>query len=262
MRNRTGSQGRAGGVRAPADSWRRRAGRAVVAIAVVSAGGVMLVGCAAGDGKGMRGLRPPGPPDVRFVPTSDNIVKIVKFFPKEPWLRFRHDIAPAVDGIKVGALFLIDGTTGRGMFGEGTIVVDLYRIDVDPQGYEIPTQVYQWTFDTEQAMPFRARKRTVQGWGYQLRLHWGDLDLAGREIELRISFRRLDGQVVHSSGQRFRVPAARARRRRPVTAVRGVVPAKASRPRPVPGRTPVAPATRPAPGPASRPAFRSPAGRP
>ena len=90
-------------------------------------------------------------------------------------------------------MFLIDGATGRGLFGEGTIVVDLYRIGVDEEGNEATTKVHEWTFDAERAVPFRSKQRTALGWGYQLRLHWEDLDVAGQEIELRISFRRPDG---------------------------------------------------------------------
>ncbi len=243
-----------------------RAIRTQVCAAILCGFGV--AGCTAPEGGTGFAAKSAKPVDVRSVGVSDNIVQIVKFWPREPWVRFRRDIAPAVDGIRTASVFLVDGATRKGMFGDGTIIVDMYQIEADEEGYEVAEKVYTWSFDAEEAMPFRSRKRTVQGWGYQLRLHWEDLDLAGQEIELRISFRRLDGQVVNSSGQRFRVPAARARRRRAnVAAVPRAAPPKPSPTRRAPGgsvrsASPArptgtsAPATRPARvGPASRPAI-------
>ena len=148
--------------------------------------------------------------NVRFARTSENVIQIHKFFATEPWLRFRRDAE--LDGIKVNALYLVDGRTGKGAFGEGTIVVNLYRIDREPSGDDVATMVYEWSYDTEQAMPFRSTKRSMLGWGYQLRLHWGELELAGKQIELEILFERSDGRVVGSPTTRFRVPVLRSRR--------------------------------------------------
>ena len=153
------------------------------------------------------------PFSVAMAPTSDNIVQIVKFYTRGPWLQFRQDGGPRPDGFKVSALYLIDGQTDRGAFGAGTIAVNLYVVERDEQGDDVATKIYEWEYDAQKAMPFRAKKRTLQGWGYQLRLNWGDLDLSGKEIEIEILYRRLDGQTVNSAPKRLKVPRLGVRRK-------------------------------------------------
>ena len=53
--------------------------------------------------------------------------------------------------------------------------------------------IKEWAFDVEQAMPFRAKKKSRWGWGYGLFLTWNDLDLRGKEVRLVITFERADG---------------------------------------------------------------------
>jgi hypothetical protein len=66
--------------------------------------------------------------------------------------------------------------------------------------------MHEWMFDVDEALPFRCKRRMVAGWGYAIFLPWGDMNLAGREIRLTVSFERKDGVVISGSKKDFRVP--------------------------------------------------------
>jgi len=69
-----------------------------------------------------------------------------------------------------------------------------------------PRLIKEWEFDVEAAKPFRSKKPSIQGYGYRLPLDWGELDLAGREIRVIVSFERPDGRVIESSKKDLIVP--------------------------------------------------------
>jgi hypothetical protein len=140
-----------------------------------------------------------------------NITQVIKFHRRVPWLQFSEKDAE-IDGLAIASVYLIDGRTQKGVFAEGTLHVHLYRIDRDDEGFEMPIRVYEWSFDTEQAKPFRVKESYPLGWAYHPRLYWGDLYLGDQEIEVQILFERSDGRVMGSRGQRFRVPRYRLRR--------------------------------------------------
>ncbi|MCK6455340.1 MAG: hypothetical protein L6Q92_02240 [Phycisphaerae bacterium] len=138
-------------------------------------------------------------------PDDPNIIGVHKFVAQEPWLSFRQEGPPQVDGIKT-TLYLESGTTGKGAFGDGTIRVSMYTVDRYPDGSEHVTRAYQWELTPEQSLPWRRVKETRLGWGYGLHLQWKDVDVADREIELVYAFERRDGRVVSSKPIRLRVP--------------------------------------------------------
>jgi hypothetical protein len=157
---------------------------------------------------------PPSGPDpykmtaqeVESTPLASDIVQVNAHYGLFPWLQF-DPTDPRPQGFMVSSLFLVSGKTSKGAFADGLITVRLYRVDRDAQRRETRTLVHSWQYTPEQAMPFRAVKRTVVGLGYQLHLRWpAELDLVNREIVVIIEFTRLDGKTVSSSAKFLKVP--------------------------------------------------------
>ena len=172
-------------------------------IAIISMA-LLTAGCTSGMGwqTEQRGsaMQMPGPEPV------SNIVSVNKFFSSVPWLIFDDPSSGRIDGFKC-TLYLEGYDSPKGVFGTGTIVVTMYRIENDPLGREFTTQVHEWELPPHKAFPWRAKKATMIGWGYGLRLHWGkDLDVMGRRIAIVIKYIRDDGRVLSSSRTVLRVP--------------------------------------------------------
>ena len=171
---------------------------------------VALVGAAAAGCSDFKcwTKEPPGKPPV-MVPgpgAVSNIVSVNKFFSAVPWLIFDDPSSGRIDGFKC-TVYLEGSDSPKGVFGTGTIVVTMYRLDKDPTGQEVPVQVKEWVLPSEKAYPWRAKKPTMIGWGYGLRLRWGpDVDVAGKKIAILVKYIRDDGRVINSSRTVLQVP--------------------------------------------------------
>ena len=139
-------------------------------------------------------------------PVESNIVRVNKFFSQAPWLSFKNDGSKKVDGVSF-SLYLEGPSAPKGVFGTGTIVVSMYRLDTDPLGKEVATQVKEWVMTADEAYPWRAKKQTALGWGYGLRLNWGDdVNVAGKQVAIVAKYIREDGRTISSSRQVLKVP--------------------------------------------------------
>ena len=143
--------------------------------------------------------------DMPAVESSD-IVAVSKFFNVNPWLCFNADGSGRVNGVRF-ALYLQPANGTQGVFGTGTIIVQMYRLDQDEARREVPLLVQEWQYSVEKAYAFRAKQRTYLGWGYGFRLRWNDdLGVEGRQVAFVIKYIRDDGRVVLSSRQLAQVP--------------------------------------------------------
>jgi hypothetical protein len=172
-------------------------------IAIISTA-FLATGCASNMGwqpeQRESAIKMPGPEPV------SNIVSVNKFFSAVPWLIFDDPSNGRIDGFKC-TVYLEGHDSPKGVFGSGTIVVTMYRLESDPLGRETPTQVHEWELPPEKAFPWRAKKPTMIGWGYGLRLHWDkELDLMGKRVAILIKYIRDDGRVISSSRTVLRVP--------------------------------------------------------
>jgi hypothetical protein len=139
--------------------------------------------------------------------TESNIIRVSKFFSADPWLSFASDGSGKVDGVRI-TVYLEGPSAPKGVFGDGTMVVEMYRLDTDKHGRETATSVYKCELPPEQAYPWRAKKPTGMGWGYGLRLQWpAELDVQGKQVAFVVRYLRTDGRVVSSSRQVVKVPA-------------------------------------------------------
>lgn len=144
--------------------------------------------------------------DDREPPVETNIVRVTKFFSAEPWLTFSNDGTSRVNGFKC-SVFLEGAGKPRGVFGSGTIIVCLYRVDRDGAGHEVAVPLQEWEMPPDQAYPWRCKERTLLGWGYGLRLQWrDDLDLEGKQIAVVVKYVRDDGKTLSSTRQMLKVP--------------------------------------------------------
>jgi len=168
------------------------------------------MGACAWAALGLAGCAAPGPGSTwggsaRNEPLEQKIVRVAAYYPTHnPWIW--NDARTHVRGIVISALYL-EGPDILGVFGDGVIRPRLYVYD--PAG-AVDTQmqlVKEWSFDVDQARPFRSTKRTLLGNGYRFHLIWADeLDLSGQSIRMVVVFERRDGTLIYSGKKDFRVP--------------------------------------------------------
>lgn len=143
-------------------------------------------------------------------PIESNIVRVNKFFSQTPWLSFDSDGSKNVDGVSF-TVYLEGPNEPKGVFGTGTIVINMYRLDIDPTGRETAVPVHEWVLPSDQAYPWRAKNRTALGWGYGLRLQWPrEVKVSGKQIAIVVKYVREDGRTISSSRQVLKVPVSGA----------------------------------------------------
>lgn len=141
--------------------------------------------------------------EVARMPTEPNIVNVVAIYNTgSPWLWDSDN--NKIRGIYVAGLFLF-GPKKHAVFGDGVIRPRLYVLERGQDGDKHPKLVKEWSFNVEEALPFRGKKKRTLGWGYGLPLPFGDIEVTGREVQMVICFERPDGRIVRSSKQAFLV---------------------------------------------------------
>jgi hypothetical protein len=180
-----------------------------VQIALIMIGmAVVAAGCMQPVKSGVSSTRstPLGTKPVTDGPLESNIVRVNKFFSSEPWLSFESDGTNKPDGVKF-SVYLEGPIKPQGVFGTGRIAVTMYRIDFNPVGEEVATQVYEWDLPADRAYDYRSKEMTALGWGYGLRLQWDrQLDLSGKQVAFLVKYIREDGKVITSSRQVLKLP--------------------------------------------------------
>jgi hypothetical protein len=174
----------------------------------------VFLGCEAPPGQPAHGgttqhanYRPPSVEQVLAM-RDPNVVGVAALYDSmNPWLWTEN--RARVRGVYIKVLYL-SGPHSRGVFGDGIIRPKMYVLETDEQGDGDWELAREWEFDVEAALPFRAKREVMLGWGYGLiPLPWGDMDMAGREIRVIVEFERLDGHIVSSGKKDFRVPPSR-----------------------------------------------------
>lgn len=136
---------------------------------------------------------------------STDIVQVATFYNQEPWLNFDPIPTDVPGGLRF-TLYLAPTGSPKGVFGDGTIHVEMYRVERAADGKVETALVRRWSFTTDEARVYRARDKRRLGWGYGIRLDWGDVDVLGREIMVIVSFERKDGRTVRGRPKNFQVP--------------------------------------------------------
>lgn len=134
---------------------------------------------------------------------SDSVVRVLTIYKLIPWVSFDEAGDRDPEGVNI-TVYLIDGPSHKGVFGNGNLIVDMYAQEPAADGRTTRTLIKKWSFGPHDAP--RSRRPTMLGWGYGLRLDWRPTEVMGKRIELIVSFERSDGRVVRSTTKHLRVP--------------------------------------------------------
>ena len=138
--------------------------------------------------------------------TQRRIIRVSTFYnTRGVWLNFDSPPTDVPEGLKF-TIFLSAAGRDLGVFGDGTLIVEMFRVDRNEIGEPVRVLVKKWSFNTKQAYVFRIKEPTRYGWAYGMRLSWGDADVLGREIEVITSFKRHDGTIVYGRPMLLKVP--------------------------------------------------------
>jgi len=133
----------------------------------------------------------------------DDVVAVIFFKYPAPFLKGDDG---RVRGIRTRVYFQ-SAQTGKGVFVPGIIEAELCGRQRKPGGGFERVTLHTWTFDPRSAEGFRIPREAAPGFGYGFFLFWPEsLDVAGQTVDLRISYRRLDGRVVRSPFKEYQVP--------------------------------------------------------
>lgn len=156
----------------------------------------MLIGCQ-GPQQTQRSFR-----------VHDNIANVHRFFNKQaPWVNFKTPPTAEPQGMKITVYLSVPGKD-MGVYGDGVILADLYEVIKQPEGEPLQNHLKNWAFDPDQAAVFHG-DRSRMGQPYFLILDWPELNLAGKEILIALSFKRKDGRLVKARPVRTKVPRPR-----------------------------------------------------
>lgn len=152
------------------------------------------------------GAGAPAPPpetiDPTVVDTHDNIVQIVALWRHFPFLKNGDEVVGIVPRV-----YFVESGESKGAFVSGPIGAELYLLERDRDGRLVRGLAHEWKLDRAAAEGLRIRKVSPMGYSYGLPLQWpGDMDLAGRQVEVVFTYTRADGHVIRSSAKRLRIP--------------------------------------------------------
>ncbi len=127
--------------------------------------------------------------------------RVVCLYDQKPWLNL--DSAGDRDPEGLHYRIFLDEGAGSGVFRNGVLRVEMYRIDRMSADRIERTLVSDWEYPTS---AFQQVKSNILGSGYHLRLRWALKELAGHEIEMITQFKDTDGNIVRSATKRLHVP--------------------------------------------------------
>lgn len=148
-----------------------------------------------------------GQPDY-LADTETNIIRVNKIVNSSPWLSFDPDGTRKVDGIRI-TVYLEAADRPKGVFGDGTITVQMYRLEKDKAGQETAALAQEWVLPPEKAYQWRATEESMLGKGYSLRLRWDEkAKVNGKQVAVLVKYERPDGRKIASTRQVLKVPAS------------------------------------------------------
>jgi len=132
---------------------------------------------------------------------SQNVLKAVCVYHQIPWISFGGDANP--DGFKL-ILYLVSRETGKGILTDGLLQIRMYRKDQAADGTPVKVEVCAWTQDLAN-VPHTKQEYPV-GWAYVPMLYWGDTDILGREVEIKLWYEDSSGRRVYAQPKTLQVP--------------------------------------------------------
>ncbi len=133
---------------------------------------------------------------------GENVFKVVCIIKPVPWLSFGGDPNPS--GLKF-SLYLVSRDTGKGILADGLLQARMYRREPVAEGGFQRVEACSWTHDFANVP--HTKRQYAMGWGYQPLLYWGDTDVAGRDVEIKVWFEDHNGRRVYAQSISLKVPA-------------------------------------------------------
>ncbi len=134
---------------------------------------------------------------------ANEIYRLICGYQPPFWKNYRPERVEEIEGFKFN-LYCISRQNGEGVLTDGTLQTRLYLRRRLNDGTLEREQICDWAqslMDTP-----RTRQKMVLGWVYQPHYFWGDLDMAGQEIEIVVWLEAADGRKVHAKPRILRVP--------------------------------------------------------
>ncbi len=140
--------------------------------------------------------------DATKVEVRDDVFQIVPYWVEPIWLQRRDRIV----GFKATVYFR-SAESNLGTFVSGDIYVWVYELVPAETGGRERKLAHVWQFNQAEAMGYRVRKRSIQGYYYGFPLTWpADLALEGKWVEIELGYERADKSVILSESHQSRVP--------------------------------------------------------
>lgn len=139
-------------------------------------------------------------------PQDTDIYKVICFYSPNMWQSFDEEGDLDPEGFAF-VMYLISKKTDRGAFVDGTLHIRMYTLDKQPDGSRKRNLVGNWSQPAGDA-PQRAR--TLLGNSYQPTIHWGDIDVLGRSVQIVAEYESPTGRVVRGQTHETKVPAKKS----------------------------------------------------
>ncbi len=138
--------------------------------------------------------------------SPDDVFRVVCTYQPPYWKNYSPEKSDRVEGFKFN-LYLVSRRTGRGIHTEGMLHTRMFVRQELPDGSIERTEVCAWS-QPLQDTPRTAREFAL-GWAYQPLYYWGEIEVAGEEVEIVVWYESPTGRKVYAQPQFLKVPAAR-----------------------------------------------------
>ncbi|MCP4248970.1 MAG: hypothetical protein GY778_18155 [bacterium] len=135
---------------------------------------------------------------------GERVFKVVCILKPAPWVSFGGDANPS--GLKFN-LYLLSRDTGKGILADGLLQARMSRKVPAAEGGFQRVELCFWTHDLADFI--RSKRASAIGWGYLPVLHWGDTDIAGQDVEIKVWYEDHNGRRVYAQPISLKVPAAK-----------------------------------------------------
>jgi len=155
-------------------------------------------------GAGVSACRSTGSAETRRPAGQPIIRRVACVYDQNPWLDLDRLGDRDVEGLWFRVF--LDPGTGRGVHAEGTLHVEMYRVDRRREGTG-PTKrtlVSDWHYPTSDLA--RIAKPGMLGAGYVPQLVWAEKSFSGSDVHVLVWFEDADGNIARAGTKRLSIP--------------------------------------------------------
>ena len=136
----------------------------------------------------------------------DEVFRLVCAYQPPFWKNYHPEQADAIEGFKFN-LYCISRKTSKGVLTEGVLQTRMFEWQELEDGTRQRHEICSWT------QPLKDTPRTRQeyqfGWAYQPHYFWGEIDVAGKDVEVVVWLESADRRKIYAQTRFLRVPDRR-----------------------------------------------------